>query len=344
MALARTRRGESGMNYWPGFVDALSTLILSIIFILTVFVVVQFYLQQEVAGKDTALTRLNAQIAQLTELLSMEKTGKTNLEDQLAQLSASLASAESDRDKYKGLAEGSGAGAAAAQGKVSELTGQLEGEKKISSRALAQVEILNQQIAALRRQLAAIETALDAAEKKDKESQNKIADLGQRLNLALAQKVQELTKYRSDFFGKLREILGNRPDVRVVGDRFVLQSELFFDTGKADLKPEATAELDKVAGALVELEKQIPTDIAWVLRVDGHTDVRPISGSGGQFKSNWDLSAARAISVVQYLVGKGVSPQRLVAAGFGEFQPIDTATTEDAYRRNRRIEFKLTER
>ena len=344
MALARTRRGESGMNYWPGFVDALSTLILSIIFILTVFVVVQFYLQQEVAGKDTALTRLNAQIAQLTELLSMEKTGKANLEDQLAQLSASLASAESDRDKYKGLAEGSGAGAAAAQGKVSELTGQLEGEKKISSRALAQVEILNQQIAALRRQLAAIETALDAAEKKDKEAQNKIADLGQRLNLALAQKVQELTKYRSDFFGKLREILGNRPDVRVVGDRFVLQSELFFDTGKADLKPEATAELDKVAGALVELEKQIPADIAWVLRVDGHTDVRPISGSGGQFKSNWDLSAARAISVVQYLVGKGVSPQRLVAAGFGEFQPIDTATTEDAYRRNRRIEFKLTER
>ena len=342
MALARARRGDSGMNYWPGFVDALSTLILSIIFILTVFVVVQFYLQQEVAGKDTALNRLNAQIAQLTELLSMEKTGKANLEDQLAQLRASLASAESDRDKFKGLAEGAGAGAAAAQGKVAELSGQLEGEKKITAKALAQVEILNQQIAALRRQLAALETALDASEKKDKEAQNKIADLGQRLNVALAQKVQELTKYRSDFFGKLRQILGNRPDVRIVGDRFVLQSELFFDTGKADLKPEATAELDKVAAALVELEKQIPADIAWVLRVDGHTDVRPISG--GQFKSNWDLSAARAISVVQYLIGKGVSPQRLVAAGFGEFQPIDTGTSEDAYKRNRRIEFKLTER
>jgi chemotaxis protein MotB len=342
MALARTRRGDSGMNYWPGFVDALSTLILSIIFILTVFVVVQFYLQQEVAGKDTALNRLNAQIAQLTELLSMEKTGKANLEDQLAQLRASLASAESDRDKFKGLAEGAGAGAAAAQGKVSELSGQLEGEKKISAKALAQVEILNQQIAALRRQLAALEVALDTSEKKDKESQNKIADLGQRLNVALAQKVQELTKYRSDFFGKLRQILGNRPDMRVVGDRFVLQSELFFDTGKADLKPEALAELDKVAGALVELEKQIPRDIAWVLRVDGHTDVRPITSA--QFKSNWDLSTARAISVVQYLVGKGVSPPHLVAAGFGEFQPIDTGSSEDAYRRNRRIEFKLTER
>ena len=342
MALARTRRAESGMNYWPGFVDALSTLILSIIFILTVFVVVQFYLQQEVAGKDTALTRLNAQIAQLTELLSMEKTGKANLEDQLAQLRASLAGAESERDKYKGLAAGAGAGAAAAQGKVGELAGQLDSEKKISSHALAQVEILNQQIAAMRRQLAAIEAALDASEKKDKESQNKIADLGQRLNLALANKVKELSQYRSDFFGKLRQILGNRPDVRVVGDRFVLQSELFFDTGKADLKPEAQAELDKIAPLLTGLDQQLPADIAWVLRVDGHTDVRPITG--GQFKSNWDLSAARAIAVVQYLIGKGVAPQRLVAAGFGEFQPIDTGTTEDAYRKNRRIEFKLTER
>ena len=142
--------------------------------------------------------------------------------------------------------------------------------------------------------------------------------------------MQELTKYRSDFFGKLREILGNRPDMRIVGDRFVLQSEVFFDTGKADLKPDGDAELDKVASALIELEKQIPADIAWVLRVDGHTDVRPITG--GQFKSNWDLSAARAIAVVQYLIAKGVAPQRLVAAGFGEFQPIDTGTTEDAYR------------
>ena len=340
MALARSRRSDSGMNYWPGFVDALSTLILSIIFILTVFVVVQFYLQQEVAGKDTALSRLTAQIAQLTEMLSLEKSGKADIEDQLAQLRASLASAEGDRDRYKGLFEG--AGTAAAQGKASELAGQLEGEKKLSARALAQVEVLNQQIAALRRQLAALEQALNATEAKDKESQARIADLGQRLNLALAQRVQELSRYRSDFFGKLREILGNRPDVRIVGDRFVLQSELFFDTGKADLLPDARTELDKVATALVELEKKIPTEIAWVLRVDGHTDVRPISGPN--FKSNWDLSAARAISVVQYLIAKGVSPQRLVAAGFGEFQPMETAKTDEAYKRNRRIEFKLTER
>ena len=342
MALARSRRGESGMNYWPGFVDALSTLILSIIFILTVFVVVQFYLQQEVAGKDTALSKLTAQIAELTELLSMEKSGKASLEDQLAQLRATLATAQSDRDKNKALADSAAAAAGLAQGKVSELSGQIEGQKKLSTDALAQVEMLNQQIAALRRQLAAIQQALDISEQKDKDSQARIADLGQRLNLAMAQKVQELSQYRSDFFGKLRQILGNRPDVRVVGDRFVLQSEVFFNTSKADLKPEAAAELDKVASALTELEKQIPSDIQWVLRIDGHTDVRPMSGPS--FKSNWDLSAARAIAVVKYLVSKGVSPQRLVAAGFGEFQPIDTGTTEDAYKRNRRIEFKLTER
>src|SRR5205814_714589 len=185
MALARARR-DSGMNYWPGFVDALSTLVLSIIFLLSIFVIVQFYLTQEVTGKDTALSRLTAQIA------------------------------------------------------------------------------------ALRRQLSALEEALDASEKRDKEAQNRIADLGQRLNVALAQRVQELSRYRSDFFGRLRVILGNRPDIRIVGDRFVFQSEVFFDTAKATLdNPEGRAELDGLATALLELEKKIPGEIPWVLRVDG---------------------------------------------------------------------------
>src|ERR1700726_621406 len=300
MALARARR-DVGINYWPGFVDALSTLILGIIFLLTVFVVVQFYLTQEVSGKDTALNRLNAQIAQLTELLSLEKTGKLSLEEQLAQIRSSLSTAEGDRDRYRGLYEGIGSGAASAQGKVTELSGQLDAEKKLSSRALAQVEILNQQIAALRRQLAALEEALDATEKKDKESQARIADLGQRLNVALAQRVQELSRYRSDFFGRLREILGNRPDIRVVGDRFVFQSELFFDSGSAILKPQGRVELDDLAKVLLDLEKQIPSEINWVLRVDGHTDTRPLAAIS-QYKSNWELSAGRAISVVRYLI------------------------------------------
>ena len=341
MALARARR-ESGFNYWPGFVDALSTLVLSIVFLLSVFLVVQFFLSQEVSGKDKALMQLNAKIAELNDLLSLEKLGKINLEDALTQVRAGLASAESERDRVKGLYEGlAGAGNDAA-GRAGELNKALESEKQVTSRALAQIEVLNQQISALRRQLAALEEALDASEKRDRESQTRIADLGQRLNVALAQRVQELSRYRSEFFGRLRAILGNRPDVRIVGDRFVFQSEVFFDTGQAQLLPEGRAELDKVAAALIDLDKQIPGEIAWVLRVDGHTDVRPINSP--LFKSNWELSSARAISVVQYLISLGVPAQRLVAAGFAEFQPLDTANTEEAFKRNRRIELKLTER
>src|SRR5580704_15204702 len=342
MALSRSRR-DSGMNYWPGFVDALSTLILSIIFLLTVFMVAQFFLSQEVAGKDTALARLNAQISRLSDLLSLERTGKTSLEAELAQLRASLSAAEGERDKLRGTAEGAQAGSEAGKAEVGKLNSRLDIEKAATARAVAQIEILNQQISALRKQMAALETALGASEQKEKDAQLHIADLGQRLNVALAQRVQELSRYRSDFFGKLRDILGNRPDIRIVGDRFVFQSEVFFDSGAAVLRPEGRAELDKLAGALLELDKQIPSEINWVLRVDGHTDIRPLTATS-QFKSNWELSADRAISVVQYLIGKGVSPQRLVAAGFGEFQPIDPGTTDEAFSRNRRIELKLTEK
>src|SRR5437763_1241520 len=300
MALARTRRSESGFNYWPGFVDALSTLVLSIVFLLSVFLVVQFFLSQEVTGKDKALEQLNARIAQLNEMLSLEKLGKLNLDDQLSQMRAGLASAESERDRVKGLYEGlAGAGNDAA-GKAAELNKALDSEKQVSSRALAQIEVLNQQISALRRQLAALEEALDASEKRDKESQGRIADLGQRLNVALAQRVQELSRYRSEFFGRLRSILGNRPDIRIVGDRFVFQSAVFFDSAKATLdKPEGRAELDGLATALLELEKKIPGEIAWVLRVDGHTDVRRINSL--QVKNNWEMSAALGIVVGPYV-------------------------------------------
>jgi chemotaxis protein MotB len=320
----------------------MATLLLGVIFLLTVFVVVQFFLSQEVTGKDTALARLNAQIAQLNDLLALEKSGKSTMEESLASLRASLNAAQAERDRLKGQSEAAGGASAAAQERINTLTGQIESEKAISGRALSQVEMLNQQIAALRRQLAALEDALETSERKDRESQGRIADLGQRLNVALAQRVQELSRYRSEFFGRLRAILANRPDVRVVGDRFVFQSEVFFDAGAAALRPEGRAELDKLAAALIDLEKQIPTEINWVMRVDGHTDSRPISSP--QFPSNWELSAARAISVVQYMIGKGVPAQRLVAAGFAEFQPLDTAQSDEAYRRNRRIELKLTER
>src|SRR6202012_2191667 len=330
MALARSRRSESAFNYWPGFVDALSTLVLSIVFLLSVFLVVQFFLSQEVTGKDKALEQLNAKIAQLNDLLSLEKLGKISLDDQVSQLKAGLASAESERDRVKGLYDGL-AGAQDAPGRATETNKALDSEKAVSARALAQIEVLTQQISALRRQLAALEEALDASEKRDKESQGRIADLGQRLNVALAQRVQELSRSRSEFSGRLPPILGTRPDIRIVGDRFVFQSEVFFDTGQATLLPEGIAELDTVAGALVDLDKKIPPEIAWVLRVDGHTDVRPVNGP--TFHSNWELSSARAISVVQYLISRGIPAQRLVAAGFAEFQPIDAGNTEDAYKK-----------
>lgn len=343
MALSRSRRRTSGVDYWPGFVDALSTMLLVIIFLLSVFMLSQFFLSREVTGKDTALVRLRSQIEELTQLLALERAGKADQQSSLAALAATLDSSEKERARLQGVIDTGGAAAQAAGGRMAEAERRLASEKEISARALSQVDILNQQIAALRRQLAALEDALNASEQRDRESQARIADLGSRLNVALAQKVQELARYRSDFFGRLRQILGNRPGIRVVGDRFVFESEVLFDTGKAEINDKGRAELDKLAAAVLELEREIPPEIPWVLRIDGHTDKRPLAGTG-QFKSNWELSSSRAISVVQYLMTRSVSPQRLVAAGFGEFQPLDAGDAEDALRRNRRIELKLTER
>jgi chemotaxis protein MotB len=220
---------------------------------------------------------------------------------------------------------------------------ELSTERQVSQRALAQVELLNQQISALRRQIAALENALEASESRDEESQTRIADLGRRLNVALAQRVQELSRYRSDFFGRLREILAGRSDIEVVGDRFVLPASVLFPSASDEINESFRGELDSLADAILELEAEIPADIAWVLRVDGHTDSRPLAATS-RFGSNWDLSASRAISVVRYLIDRGVKPEHLVAAGFGEFQPLDPGNTEEAHARNRRIELKLTER
>jgi chemotaxis protein MotB len=338
MAGARARRGGSGINYWPGFVDALSTLLLSIVFLLSIFMLGQFFLAREISGRDVVLDRLNRQISELTDLLALERTKGRQLEDNLASLSTTLAATQGDRARLQANLDA----AAGVPARVDAANAALDAEKNATSRALTQVDLLNQQIAAMRRQLAALEEALTASETRDRDSQARIADLGSRLNVALAQRVQELARYRSDFFGRLRQILGNRQDVRIVGDRFVLQSEVLFQAGQAVLRPEATGELDRIASAVGDLAREIPPDIAWVLRVDGHTDARPIQSA--QFPSNWALSSSRAIAVVQYLITRGIQPQHLVAAGFGEFQPLDLATGDDAYARNRRIELKLTER
>jgi len=343
MALARTRRRERTVDYWPGFVDALSTLLLAIMFLLSVFVLAQYFLSQEITGKDEVLDRLNAQVNELTQLLALEQANTQDAEDELANLRASLAASQAEQSRLQELlASGEGTSAAASE-RIGTLTGELDQERQISQRALSQVELLNQQISALRQQIAALEDALEASERRDRQSNAKIADLGRRLNVALAQRVQELNRYRSDFFGRLREILSDREDIRIVGDRFVFQSEVLFASGATEINPNGQEEMRKLAGAILELQKEIPPEINWVLRVDGHTDDIPLSGAG-RFRDNWELSTARATAVVKFLIENGVPANRLVAAGFGEFQPLDPVDTPEARSRNRRIELKLTER
>ena len=343
MALARNRRSNRTVDYWPGFVDALSTLLLAIMFLLTVFVLAQFILTQEISGKDEVLNRLNSQISELTQLLALEKGNNQDMEDTLANLQSSLSSSEEERSRLQSLLS-AGAGKTDTSGaQIGALTKKLEAEQQVSTRAMSQIELLNQQISALRSQIAAIEAALQASESKDATSQTKIADLGRRLNVALAQRVQELNRYRSDFFGRLREILSDRENIRIVGDRFVFQSEVLFPSGGNDLNPAGQGEMGKLADALLDLIKEIPPEINWVLRVDGHTDNVPLSGTG-RYQDNWELSSARATSVVKFLISRGVPANRLVAAGFGQFQPIAEGDTVEARGQNRRIELKLTER
>lgn len=342
MARGRARgRGEYG-EFWPGYVDVLSTLLLVVTFLMSIFMLSQYLASQEASGKDTALRRLNRQIAELTNLLSLEKGKSKSTEDELASLQASLSALKTEHEKLSGFALTGDENAKAAQSKISGLTADLENQKNISNEALAKVDLLNQQLLSLRRQIAALNEALEASEKKDQSSQDRIKDLGNRLNAALARQVQELQRYRSDFFGRLRELLKDRKDIRVVGDRFVFESEVLFASGDARLTPEGLSAMDQLAAAIIELEKQIPPEVDWALQVDGHTDVRPIASA--QFPSNWELSTARAASVVKYMIARGVPANRLVAAGYGEFRPIEPGNDEASLQKNRRIELKLTNR
>jgi len=344
MALASHRYGRSRDTayYWPGFVDAMAQLLLVITFLLSVFMIAQFLLARQLTGQDTALSRLRAQIAELSNQLALEKASKKQLEITLSAITTDLKAARAQTARLQGLFDEQQSQKGSASARITALQGEIAHQKSLASDALAQVELLNQQIAALRRQIATLNEALQAAEARDENSKTVIADLGRRLNAALAQRVQELTRYRSEFFGRLRRILAKRSDIRVVGDRFVFQSEVLFPKASAEISPAGQEELAKLAGAVKQLEGEIPADIGWVLRVDGHTDSDPIHTP--QFPSNWELSAARAIAVVRFLISQGVSPNHLMAAGFGQYQPLDTGDTPEAKARNRRIELELTNR
>ena len=474
MAVGRTRQ-HSGADIWPGFVDALAAVLIIVIFLLMVFTLAQYFLSELLSGRDRALDRLNQQVAQLTEMLSLEQAEKSDLKNSLSRLTLQLGTLTAERDRLSSqlavllperdmltnrvaaltserdaLNAASTKSAAeledayktigadrekielqlrsiaslerdiaalrevrdALEKKVAALDDSLQAQSRevaalkdslesrtrevgalrdrskelvaeiasaeertrlaqrdiderdvrlrdlgarasmakevlsaeqiVSRQAREQVSLLNLQIAALRQQLARIEAALEVSEREAKEKGIQIVNLSQRLNAALASKVQELASFRSEFFGRLRKALGNRSDVRIVGDRFVFQSEVLFPSGAATLQPGGRDQIDKLAQTIKELSDKIPTDINWVLRVDGHTDRIPISTPA--YPSNWELSTGRAVAVVKYLIEQGVPAGRLAATGFGEFQPIDPGNTIAAFRRNRRIEFKLTQR
>ena len=458
---SRLRRTDRGDEIWPGFVDALSALLMVVIFLLVVFMLAQFFLGVTLSGRNEALDRLSLQVSELAELLSLERQANADLRLDIAQLSTELQSSSAARDALSArltsiitqrdaldleLARATDQAELAAQeaealraaladanrtietdretlelklaelaslrqdiatlrkvrseletqvtqlaraldSNAAELTAErdrgmalqarlsdqeertalaqreiedrelrldelqlalrqsdeeLVSERDLSIQAANRIALLNDQITALRNQLTRLSKALDIAEREAEDQGVVISDLGRKLNLALAGKVEELQRYRSEFFGRLREVLGNRVGIRIVDDRFVFQSEVLFGSGSATLGEGGKQQMVDLARTLLSIAREIPSDLPWILRVDGHTDSNPIHTP--QFASNWELSSARALSVVNYLIGQGVPPERLVAAGFGEFQPIDPGVDEIGFRRNRRIELKLTSR
>jgi len=411
------RRGDNGLNAWPGYVDALSTLLMVIIFVLLVFVLAQAFLSVTLSSRDRQLNEVNQELAKLTDMLSLERTHAADLTASIAQLNqqvtigndvraalaqrlavaqgqqaqatqAQLAVAAQLATANAGLAA-AGVDAAAATQKRADLaarldtsqaqlaeaskardqlatqldaanqardrlavqlaeaasrnataTKQLDEDKTFSDSAKAQIALLSQQVEQLHAQIAAVAKALDLAEATGRDKDVQIANLGQKLNAALAAKVEELQQYRSEFFGKLRQVLANRPGISIVGDRFVFQSEVLFPVGSADLTDPGVAQINTLADTIKQIMPEIPTNIHWIMQVNGHTDSQPIKG--GPYPTNWELSSARAITVVKLLIADGVPAEHLAATGFSDYQPLDTANTPEAYGKNRRIELRLT--
>ena len=399
MALARLGGARRPENYtWPGFVDALATLLMVIIFVLLVFVLIQVNLAYRVAGQDATMNDMRAQIVSLGDLLNLERKANDELKDELAGISSLLDATTKERDSLVTQLANATATLSLRDSEIRQLTAiqaqteesleaarqtiaervaaleaieltlaeaqakLMESEVEIADAAarnvssLARISELETKNAASQAEVAQMTNAVTAlrlrieeltsllAEKEAQAARDKIAiaSLGKSLNNALASRVQELQRFRSEFFGRLREVLRGRDDVRIVGDRFVFQSEVLFAQGAASLGPEGEEQLGQLAVALNQIAAEIPEDIDWILQVEGHTDDIPVRA--GRFADNWDLSTERALSVVRFLAESGLPANRLAAAGYGEFQPLDDAGSDEARRRNRRIEMKLTQR
>jgi len=421
--LSPASRSRSAVNIWPGFVDALASVLMVFIFMLLIFVIAQFFLSHIASSRFGAIEQLSSNINALLDELSIEKNKRAAMRDEIAALSAELGRTRDSRDRLAEELSGAqieiehGREALTArlrelasleqdiealrtvrdglEARIAQLTDtgerreqalaalrdrskslearladerertrlaqveieqrdtrietlqargveqarQLGEERVLGADARAQIVLLNEQLADLRARITRLSAALDVSEQQSERDKVRIEELGQKLNLALAERVEELSRYRSDFFGRLREALGERSDIRISGDRFVFQSEVLFPSGSDQLEPGGREQLDRLADTLQEVAQRIPSDIDWILRVDGHTDRRPISTD--EFRSNWELSTARALSIVRHLIDRGIPPRRLAATGFGEFRPIDPGEGAAAFARNRRIELKL---
>ncbi|MBK1705103.1 peptidoglycan -binding protein [Halochromatium glycolicum] len=335
------RRSRRTVNVWPGYVDALSALLMVVIFVLLIFTLAQFLLRQVVSDQEFALDLLSNRLAEVSEALGISEQRAEALNEQVVLFSDRLGAMTDERDRLAAARDRDQLRIQALDALVASREEALEQQQELTAQQRDELALLNLQIAALRSQLDEVATALMAAEQDKAEQAAEIADLGERLNLALARQVNELERYRSEFFGRVKAALGENPDVRVTGDRFVFQSELLFASGEAELNPAGKAQLAELAGTLKQVAEQIPDEIDWVLRIDGHTDPQPLP-EGHRYASNWELSTARALSVVEFLVSRGLPPERLVAAGFGAHRPAVPGQDAEANRRNRRIEIKLT--
>lgn len=322
--MARLHRSRgNGLDIWPGYVDALSTLLMVTIFVLLVFVLAEAFLSVALSGSNKTIATLRGEIAQLSNVLALEKSKATSLKDELASMAL--------------LMKQTKAKAAAVQ---AASAAHLTGQQKLNARELGAVSLLDQQIAALRLQLATLAAALDAAESKDKAEHVKIADLGKQLNEALARKVQTLQQYRSAFFGELRKVLKGETNIKIVGDRFVFESDVLFPSDSARLSGAGKQEIADVASAIEKIAPKIPPHLNWVLSVAGYADKAAVKG--GRYKDNFDLSAARALSVLHLLIKDGVPKNRVIASGYGANHPIAQGDLPSDLAKNRRIEFRLT--
>ena len=376
--MIQNRIRKKQLDYtWPGFVDALSSLLMVIIFVLMIFVISQFFISQKMSGQDEALVKLKNNLTELSQLLSLERETTTELTTQLSVLEGKINIINEDllkeielKKQYQEELRETKKIISLNEGEINKLKIALEekikdknkfknevldlenqvGEKNLEIKNKDQIlkankdeiNLLISTTLNLKNKLAQLQTLLSAYKAKDKKENIKNLNLGKDVNSALARRVEELEKFKSDFFGRVRELIKGRKEIRVVGDRFVFQSEVLFSLGSDELGVEGQLEMQKLATTLLEIEKSLPTDIDWILQIEGHTDNLPVK-KGQTFRDNWELSTKRALSVLRFLIKQGIKPSRLSASGYGSFQPIDKENTKTSRMKNRRIEMKITQ-